>query len=117
MTAINRQQDVIFDGCDLVAELSMVLGHRSAPHWAEMCSQTLWSFTGLMLACRTMMWPPFVKQCIAMVRDHEHNYVRGPGYKKDDDGNVTEQYVTATCAGCLSTCGVALARAFSGGTG
>ena len=88
------------------------------PHigW-KMCSQTLRSFTGLMLACRTMMWPPFVKQCIAMVRDHEHNYVRGPGYNKDDDGNVTEQYVTATFAGCLSTCGVALARAFSGGTG
>jgi hypothetical protein len=41
------------------------------------------------------MWPPFVKQCIAMVRDHEHKYVRGPGYNQDDDGSVTERYVSA----------------------
>ena len=47
------------------------------------------------------MWPPFVKQCIAMVRDHEHNYVRGPGYNKDDDGNVTERCASATFAGLL----------------
>lgn len=40
------------------------------------------------------MWPPFVEQCIALVRDHEHHYVRGPGYRKDSDGNVTER-----CAG------------------
>lgn len=43
------------------------------------------------------MWPPFVEQSIAMVRDHEHSYVRGPGYRKDDDGNVTER-----CAGSVS---------------
>lgn len=43
-----------------------------------------------------MMWPPFVEQCIAMVRDHEHKYVRGPGYNKDDDGSVTERYASAT---------------------
>ena len=42
------------------------------------------------------MWPPFVKQCIAMVRDHQHNYVRGPGYHKDDAGNITERYLSAT---------------------
>lgn len=40
----------------------------------------------------TMMWAPFVEQTIAMVRDHQRNYRRGPGYKKDDNGNVTEQY-------------------------
>ena len=42
------------------------------------------------------MWPPFVKQCIAMVRDHEHNYVRGPGYNQDDHGSVTERCASAT---------------------
>ena len=39
----------------------------------------------------TMMWAPFVEQTIAMVRDHQRNYRRGPGYKKDDNGHVTEQ--------------------------
>ena len=39
----------------------------------------------------TMMWAPFVEQTIAMVRDYQHNYRRGPGYQKDDDGSVTEQ--------------------------
>lgn len=39
----------------------------------------------------TMMWAPFVEQTIAMVRDHQHNYRRGPGYQKDDDGHLTEQ--------------------------
>ncbi len=37
------------------------------------------------------MWAPFVRQCIEMVRDHEHNYVRGPGFQRDHDGTVTEK--------------------------
>ena len=39
----------------------------------------------------TMMWAPFVEQTIAMVRDHHHNYRRGPGYQTDENGKVTEQ--------------------------
>lgn len=39
----------------------------------------------------TMMWAPFVEQTIAMVRDHHHNYRRGPGYQQGADGKVTEQ--------------------------
>ena len=39
----------------------------------------------------TMMWAPFVEQTIAMVRDHKHNYRRGPGYQQDDQDNVTER--------------------------
>ena len=48
------------------------------------------------------MWPPFVRQCIAMVRDHEHNYVRGPGYNQDDHGSVTERCESATAEGLHS---------------
>ena len=39
----------------------------------------------------TMTWAPFVEQTIAMVRDFEHQYRTGPGYHKDDDGNVVER--------------------------
>ena len=39
----------------------------------------------------TMTWAPFVQQTIAMVRDHRHNYKRGPGNYIDDDGNVQER--------------------------
>ena len=113
VTAINRQQDVIFDGCVVVAALTTMLGHLVILTSGRRIrfTQQLTMLTYAMLLCRTMMWPPFVKQCIAMVRDHEHNYVRGPGYNKDDNGNVTERYVSATFAIFLSTYGVALARA------
>lgn len=40
----------------------------------------------------TMMWRPFVEQTIAMVRDHEHFYKRGPGYHRDAHGRVVERY-------------------------
>mmetsp|Transcript_24561 Transcript_24561/g.27320 ORF Transcript_24561/g.27320 Transcript_24561/m.27320 type:complete len:574 (-) Transcript_24561:48-1769(-) len=33
----------------------------------------------------TMMWEPFVKQTIEMVRDNKNNYCRGPGYKKGEE--------------------------------
>lgn len=45
----------------------------------------------------TMTWAPFVEQTVAMVRDHKHNYRMGPGYHKDEDGNVVER-----CAYCSS---------------
>ena len=38
----------------------------------------------------TMTWAPFVKQTLAMVRDHRHNYRRGPGYTSDDCGHTVE---------------------------
>lgn len=41
------------------------------------------------------MWAPFVRQCIEMVRDHEHNFVRGPGFQRDHDGTVTEKCALA----------------------
>lgn len=41
----------------------------------------------------TMMWRPFVEQTIAMVRDHQHRYRRGPGYHRDPQGNVVERCV------------------------
>ena len=40
----------------------------------------------------TMTWAPFVEQTVAMVRDHHNNYRMGPGYHKDEDGNVIERY-------------------------
>ncbi|CAL8471980.1 g11522 [Coccomyxa elongata] len=40
----------------------------------------------------TMTWAPFVEQTIAMVRDHQHNYRRGPGYFTDENGNTVERY-------------------------
>lgn len=39
----------------------------------------------------TMTWAPFVEQTIAMVRDHQHNYRRGPGYFTNEDGNTVER--------------------------
>ena len=39
-----------------------------------------------------MTWLPFVEQTVAMVRDHEHNYRRGPGYYQDSQGTVHETY-------------------------
>ena len=39
----------------------------------------------------TMTWAPFVQQTIAMVRDHRHNYKRGPGFFVDDEGNSYER--------------------------
>lgn len=39
----------------------------------------------------TMTWAPFVQQTIAMVRDHRHNYKRGPGFVVDDEGNSYER--------------------------
>lgn len=41
----------------------------------------------------TMTWAPFVEQTIAMVRDHQHTYKRGPGYFTDEDGNTIERCV------------------------
>ena len=38
----------------------------------------------------TMTWAPFVKQSLAMVRDHRHNYRRGPGYTVDEAGHAIE---------------------------
>ncbi|KAK9832479.1 hypothetical protein WJX81_000145 [Elliptochloris bilobata] len=40
----------------------------------------------------TMTWAPFVKQTLAMVRDHRHTYRRGPGYTTDDAGHTVELY-------------------------
>ena len=42
----------------------------------------------------TMTWAPFVKQTLAMVRDHRHNYRRGPGYTADDAGHTVELCAT-----------------------
>ena len=39
----------------------------------------------------TMTWAPFVEQTIAMVRDHENCYKRGPGYVCDEQGHVVER--------------------------
>ena len=39
----------------------------------------------------TMTWSPFVEQTIAMVRDHENSYRRGPGYVVDEHDNVVER--------------------------
>ena len=39
----------------------------------------------------TMTWAPFVEQTIDMVRDHEHNYRLGPGYHKDEGGDIVER--------------------------
>ncbi|EGD77123.1 hypothetical protein PTSG_12588 [Salpingoeca rosetta] len=40
----------------------------------------------------TMMWRPFVEQTVAMLRDCEHEYRRGPGYVVGSGGGVTETY-------------------------
>ncbi|KAK9905596.1 hypothetical protein WJX75_002717 [Coccomyxa subellipsoidea] len=40
----------------------------------------------------TMTWAPFVEQTIAMVRDHQHNYRRGPGYFTNEHGETVERY-------------------------
>lgn len=40
----------------------------------------------------TMTWAPFVQQTIAMVRDHKHNYRRGPGLFVDEEGTTFERY-------------------------
>ncbi len=39
----------------------------------------------------TMTWAPFVEQTIAMVRDHQHNYRRGPGYFTNEHGDTVER--------------------------
>ena len=44
----------------------------------------------------TMTWAPFVQQTIAMVRDHRHNYKRGPGFFVDDEGNTFERQASET---------------------
>ena len=50
----------------------------------------------------TMTWAPFVEQTISMVRDHQHNYRLGPGYHKDDSGNIIERCALVCCAhNCL----------------
>jgi thiol-disulfide isomerase/thioredoxin len=40
----------------------------------------------------TLAWRPFVEQTLSMLRDNEHFYSRGPGYKRWNDGTVFEQY-------------------------
>eukprot|EP00884_Botryococcus_braunii_P011681 jgi/Botrbrau1/20513/Bobra.145_2s0066.1 len=40
----------------------------------------------------TMTWAPFMEQTIAMVRDHKHNYKRGPGYHITSHGDTLEKY-------------------------
>uniref|UniRef100_A0A7S4CQI9 Zeta toxin domain-containing protein n=1 Tax=Eutreptiella gymnastica TaxID=73025 RepID=A0A7S4CQI9_9EUGL len=43
----------------------------------------------------TLSWAPFVQQTVAMVRGTStHQYQRGPGYRKGDDGLVREEYWT-----------------------
>ncbi|KAL6076246.1 Protein disulfide-isomerase A4 [Balamuthia mandrillaris] len=49
----------------------------------------------------TMTWKPFVEQCVAMVRDNQHVYKRGPGIVLNDDGKVIkEQYweIVSSCS-------------------
>lgn len=40
----------------------------------------------------TCSWKPFVEQTVAMLRDHENDYLLGPGYQVHEDGSTTEQY-------------------------
>eukprot|EP00045_Choanoeca_perplexa_P012864 m.142581 g.142581 ORF g.142581 m.142581 type:complete len:656 (+) comp16163_c0_seq2:118-2085(+) len=40
----------------------------------------------------TMMWAPFVRQTVAMLRDGDWLYRKGPGYQKHKDGTITEVY-------------------------
>lgn len=40
----------------------------------------------------TMAWKPYVEQTLSMLRDNEHYYSRGAGYRTRDDGSVHEQY-------------------------
>ncbi|GKE40329.1 hypothetical protein Tco_1463734, partial [Tanacetum coccineum] len=41
----------------------------------------------------TLSWVPFVLQTITMARNvHRKRYRMGPGYKRNDDGSVTENY-------------------------
>jgi hypothetical protein len=40
----------------------------------------------------TMAWRPFVAQTVAMLRDSDYTYSRGPGFHEADDGRVTEMY-------------------------
>ncbi len=49
----------------------------------------------------TMTWAPFVKQTLAMVRDHRHNYRRGPGYTVDESGHAIELCARGSCTGLL----------------
>jgi hypothetical protein len=44
-----------------------------------------------------------VRQTVAMVRDHEHEYEVGPGYQQHADGSVTERYWLRTGARCAAT--------------
>jgi hypothetical protein len=41
----------------------------------------------------TMTWAPFMEQTIAMVRDHKHNYKRGPGYHMNSRGDIIERCI------------------------
>ena len=58
---------------------------RNAPIWCAVNQQKDIVFDG------TMTWSPFVEQTIAMVRDHENSYRRGPGYVVDEHDNVVER--------------------------
>ena len=49
----------------------------------------------------TMTWAPFVKQTLAMVRDHRHNYRRGPGYTVDESGHAIELCARRSRTGLL----------------
>lgn len=41
----------------------------------------------------TLSWVPFVVQTITMARNvHRHRYRMGVGYRKGEDGSVTENY-------------------------
>lgn len=40
----------------------------------------------------TLSWGEYAKQTIEMLRDTDHYYKRGPGYRRDNNGNVSEVY-------------------------
>lgn len=58
----------------------------------------------------TMQWAPFIRQTVEMVRDDQNLYRKGPGYKKHEDGTITERYweishVSGLCCG-TAECGL-----------
>lgn len=44
----------------------------------------------------TLSWSEYARQTVDMLKDTEYFYKRGPGYQKDEDGEITEEYWVRT---------------------
>ncbi|KAI4349435.1 hypothetical protein L6164_010022 [Bauhinia variegata] len=92
-----KESDVIYKALSSRGHHDMIrtaeLVHQSSTDAASSLLVTALNEGRDVIMDGTLSWVPFVVQTITMARNvHRRSYRMGPGYRKGDDGTVTENY-------------------------